>query len=320
MESLQNAKPKQIHLLYYEKITWERDFIINDLLEGMNVIVRYFNNQSMLSLIEDKNIISNSILVINGWIDFNDVLKLASYSKPKVIFYMSDEFGTQSHMIMLEKYTNVIFFQYNHIYQYDITRDYQISLGYCSGYLNKFKQKNLANSNLANSVKLIESGIIKPIVDREYNCSFIGTKKSDREHMINIFSQMPKTHFAFTQNNWVLDKQEYSPEKCFEIYNNSIYVIQGRGNSSLDCFRIYEAVVAGAIPVIVGSEQEIQNTFYYKNNIPPFIYSDNWENAFIICNNLLSNLSGLQKVQSDILNWWKAHIEFINKIIKKEFV
>ena len=39
------------------------------------------------------------------------------------------------------------------------------------------------------------------------------------------------------------------------IYSQSIFVFNGRGNVFLDCFRLYEAIIAGAIPVIVGEKE-----------------------------------------------------------------
>jgi hypothetical protein len=107
------------------------------------------------------------------------------------------------------------------------------------------------------------------------------------------------------------------PCKCFNIYNNSIFVISGRGNVSLNCFRIYEAIVAGAIPVIVGSIDEINNTFNFNNKLPPFIYDETWENVVIKCNDLLKNYEKLQEIQDNLLSWWKNEIIHINKLIIK---
>jgi hypothetical protein len=34
-----------------------------------------------------------------------------------------------------------------------------------------------------------------------------------------------------------------------KVYNSSKFVVVGRGHSNLDCFRIYESIVGGALPV-----------------------------------------------------------------------
>ncbi len=35
----------------------------------------------------------------------------------------------------------------------------------------------------------------------------------------------------------------------FEKYKEAKFVLSGRGQLNLDCFRIYEAIIAGALPV-----------------------------------------------------------------------
>jgi len=87
---------------------------------------------------------------------------------------------------------------------------------------------------------------------------------------------------------------------------------------NLDCFRIYEAIVAGAIPVIVGSSYEITNTFNYDNNIPPFIYDETWEKVVIKCTNLLNDVEELQKIQDNLITWWDNKILSIQKLIMEE--
>ena len=100
------------------------------------------------------------------------------------------------------------------------------------------------------------------LLEREYNSSFIGANKSDRGQMKDVLNKhMLRTNIKFVGNNWNINDLSYSPRDMFDIYNNSIFVVNGRGNSNLDCYRIYEAIVAGAIPVIVGKQEEINITF-----------------------------------------------------------
>jgi hypothetical protein len=93
-------------------------------------------------------------------------------------------------------------------------------------------------------------------------------------------------------------------------------VICGRGNCSLDCFRIYEAIVAGAIPVIVGGQDEINRTFYYNNCLPPLLYFSSWEEAVLQCNKLLLEPEVLQKRQDDLLSWWHGQMASIHSLIQ----
>ncbi len=293
-------------LLYLENSSWEFDFIVNDILYNIEIEIEFFNPSNFKLFLDKTDIIENNILVINNLCNFDDIINVVKHIKPIIIFFMSDEVGDKPQITVLEKYTKILFRQYNHKnYNYS-SNNYQLPLGYSKYFLDN-----------KNSLFIQH----KPISERKYNCSFIGELKSDRFHMSNVFkSNMKKTNIICVDNNWNIDKLSYAPKDCFNIYNDSIFVIIGRGWVSLDCFRIYEAIVAGAIPVVVGNVHEIKTTFSYNNKNPPFIYDDTWENAVIKCNNLLTDYEKLQQIQRDLLLWWKNSILFINKLIKDEIV
>ena len=63
----------------------------------------------------------------------------------------------------------------------------------------------------------------------------------------------------------------------------------GRGNKSLDCFRLYEAIVAGAIPVICGPIEEINVTFNFNNENQYIITADTWDKAVLLCKELYND-------------------------------
>jgi len=293
-----------IKLLYLENNLWEFDFIVNDILHNIKKDVEVFNIHNFHLLLNRPDIIENNILVINKVCNLNDIINVVQRIKPIIIFYMSDEYGDESNIILLEQYTKILFRQYNHpSYNYS-KNNYQLPLGYSKLFLSNKKSLDIQQ---------------KKMNERDINCSFIGTNKSDRYHMTTVFhTNMPKTNIIFVNNNWDIHNLPYSPEKCFNIYNNSIFVICGRGNRSLDCFRIYEAIVAGAIPVVVGTADEIESTFNYNNNMPPFIYDNSWEKVVIKCNELLNDYDKLQQLQNNLILWWNTEILFINSLILKE--
>jgi hypothetical protein len=100
-----------------------------------------------------------------------------------------------------------------------------------------------------------------------------------------------------------------------EMYKNSIFVPCPRGYYTLDCWRTYEAIVSGAIPVVVGTESEIRTTFDY-HEFPPIIFAEDWNLAASKCSKLLEKLisgdsSELQKIQNDLIEWWKNEMNYI---------
>ena len=148
---------------------------------------------------------------------------------------------------------------------------------------------------------------LKPLSLRKISASFVGELKSDRQHMCNIFENLENSLIKTVRNRWDISALPVSPKELFDIYSDSIFVLIGRGNVSLDCFRIYEAVVCGALPIIVGSQKEIHNVFFY-NNSPPFLFFDSWEIAIEECKILMRDRKKLDEKQEIITQWWRTTI------------
>ena len=293
-------------LLYLENCEWEIDFIRYEILFDIpNLEFQLFKKDELQTFVNQPELVNNNILLINGVLNLDNVLNVVKVIKPIAIFFTSDESGDsliKTNWIILEKYTPLFFRQYNHSFINYSANNYQIPLGYVKNFLNQKQSLNIIKNKMN---------------QREINASFIGVSKSDRPTMKYIFeNKMDKTNIKFVDNNWDINNMPYSQNDMFNIYNNSIFVINGRGNSTLDCFRIYEAVVAGAIPVIVGNISEISVTFNYNNNIPPFIFANTWDDAVILCNKLLNDLNNLQELQDKIFDWWKNLLNNLNSIIK----
>ena len=290
-------------LLLLENSTWESHYIKNELLNDIpNLLVETFTKYTFNQLASRSDIISNNILVINGVCDLNEIIKITTIIKPLVIFYLSDEGGSCSSWTILEQNTKLLFRQYNFNHYNYSKNNYQLPLGYVTNYLNDISSININKT---------------PLHERKINVSFIGTPKSDRIHMSNVFNEnMKNTKIVFVNNNWDIPNLPYSPQDCFNTYNDSIFVLCGRGNSNLDCFRIYEAIVAGAIPILIGSKEEINMTFNYNNNIMPILYFDTWESAVIECNKLLDEPSKLTEIQKNIFSWWIYQHDRMKSLIK----
>ena len=70
----------------------------------------------------------------------------------------------------------------------------------------------------------------------------------------------------------------------------------------------------GSIPVIVGSDKEIKETYFWSKIKPSFIYSTDWDSAISRCKN--TSQERLQEMQNLNYKWWKNQIEFIQNKIK----
>jgi hypothetical protein len=290
-------------LLYLQEMTWELDYFKNEIFaDNKNLEIEFFNKDTFRNLLSRNDLIGQNMIAINSLCDVNDIVEVVKKIKPVVIFYLSDEYGqTPEVTATLEKYTNLFFRQHNFKnYKYS-THNYHIPLGYSTQFLNGKPLSKIRR---------------KPMDERRFNVSFIGAEKSDRLHMKNVFNErMDNTNIIFVNNTWDITKLPYSPQECFNIYNKSIFVVSGRGNYSLECFRNYEALVAGAIPIIVGENHETDVSYNFNNTKPPFIYADNWESAADKCKSLLNDEPKLQKMQDDLTNWWNELHSHYKKLI-----
>lgn len=273
--------------IIYDNTPWERQFIFQDLL-GVDYstylkLIKTNNNlnysiiQNWEKLDNINDIINNNIFIFssntNKYSEIEDMVKLL---KPIVIIHLSDEWGNKEHFQNLYKYTRLLLRQYYHSNYYQKPNIKYIPLGYMSDMV----EMNYTNLKL------------KLPINRKYKWSFIGNLKQDRLEMVNKMKSINPFYVGQT------DKI-----KMREIYRESIFVPNGRGNVKLDCFRLYEASLCGAIPIIVGSKKEIEETFCKEEN-PPWLMFENWNEAQLKCLKLLEDMDNLNKLSEKHINWW----------------
>jgi hypothetical protein len=117
--------------------------------------------------------------------------------------------------------------------------------------------------------------------EHRYKWSFQGTLKRNRQYGLEVFADM-RPNFPGTPSH--VGKWE-----LFRIYQESVFVLSGYGDSSIDCFRHYEATIAGAIPIVVSPMPLIVDAFtsFRDGVLPPWIFSETWEDARVIADDLL---------------------------------
>jgi hypothetical protein len=275
-----------------EKV-WETDYIIDTLLpKNINRIYAFIT----ASKIEEKE--PWDILVFNCRKNpYNFVLDVVNKTNPKIIIQLSDEYKDENlnHFNNLAKYCNLYLRQYNHEdYEY-LKNTIHIPLGYC----------NDAGLDFLNYLP-DEMNHVPKMKDRIYNWAWVGDMKNDRLEMLNKFSNIHSHTYA----------TDILKDEMIEKYLQARFVPCGRGNSTLDCYRLYEASMCGAIPCVVGSIEEIENTFKYEES-PPWIFARNWDDALNKCKELLQNEEDLQAMQDQVLEWWDNRTSKIKTSIIK---
>jgi hypothetical protein len=295
-----------MYILYDAASSWETDYIRNDILAG--IFARPDTRAFLLSTAELaslRDVASEHPLVGNCCIVFTsnhissaDIIAVAKTCRPHAIIHLSDEWGLHPEYLELAELTPIYMRQYAHagystyMHAAEHAAEHtavprQIPLGYMQGMLGGQPSTTVIATQ-------------KKPATRRYTWSFVGELKQDRTEMLRTFlRELPTGHVT----------RGKTPQEMFAIYQDSLFVISGRGNASLDCFRLYEATIAGAIPVVVGTEEELAATFHYGGDRPPFLYATTWDDATRKCKEVLYDISRAEKIQDALRTWWCRQIQ-----------
>merc|ERR1740121_83789 len=72
---------------------------------------------------------------------------------------------------------------------------------------------------------------------------------------------------------------------------------------------VYEAVLAGAIPVFAGTETFTAKPWrFFKGGRPPFVFRENWDDAHDFVENKSADATWLKDQQKLIRNWWYSQV------------
>ena len=137
--------------------------------------------------------------------------------------------------------------------------------------------------------------------------NYHGRGEADRKSAVETFTPW-EPHY---QNN-TLKHHEMGA-----IYNNSVFVVVGRGWITLDCFRIYESIISGAIPLIVGSKNEIDKLFHYNGNDMPLLTAESWKQMLQICQGM--NDTEIDSRRTALVTWYVSKIHHIRDLIDATF-
>lgn len=280
---------------------WEYEYIIDDLLPDVGKDIKFFSFDNLKEIEDKYDVFVYSCRDPQNYYwgfmpSYDQVLTAVKKFEPKIIIQLSDEFESEDNSTHneLAKYCKLFLRNYHHSnYEY-----YENTLHIPIGRKNGF---NIFNKQ------------IKKVSDRKYTWSFIGQQKSDRNDLLESFSSIPDNYCLIHDGDHskMLDGNQVA-----DIYLDSIFVPCSRGWTTLNTMRLYEVSMSGAIPVVVGTKEEIDRDLAYEE-YPPFIFSDTWENAAVICKSLLDYGDLLVKKQNEILDWWNNRMEKIKSRISE---
>ena len=279
-------------IVYDSTAYWERDFFFNDIF----VSVRDWPVYDMTDYPQPQKD-QLTILVFNSNTrTYQTILDIVRELHPRVIVHLSDEWGLNPEFTELVDIPGVVVLrQHNHAHypKERMQKLHQIPLGYMSGMLKSTIQDTLKAGYKAPSA-------------RARRWAFAGNLKQDRVEMLHTFEAMMGEGLV---------THSTPPNEMFTVYQDTVFVPCGRGNVKLDCFRLYEACLAGAIPVVVGTEEEMSIDFSFGGiPLPPWVRASTWEEATRKCQ--LMTDQELSIMQSACVTWISDRVASTRSLIE----
>ena len=299
----------RVTLWYMEDNKWERDYIGEDLFRATfpnGRIVPYkrtWKKESIERLLDPDhvNVLSQLGLTIEPPLSCGRTKELLRLLKPAAAIFLSDESGGDGSWCMFKetaKAARVVFRQYavpalayNQKYT-NLSNVHTIPAGWMAGAWG-----------LENGARAGGQAPVKPATERSLKWSFVGQRKMKIDLGITAFGSL--------RPNYVHDVWNATGAMVAATYNDSVFVLQRRGNTHWDCLRHAEAAKAGAIPVVVAENRDIiDNTWRhytgYMGKLPPFIFHTDWRKAREEAELLLKQPKTLLERQLAVRQWYDA--------------
>lgn len=150
-------------------------------------------------------------------------------------------------------------------------------------------------------------------LDKKYTWCFAGQihVQGDRAKMIESLKKCNGKYHLHVADGW-RSENSLSTEQYKNVLSESIFVPCPRGNTSVDTFRLYEALEVGAIPIVEKSD-------YWRNLLGehPLIETASWENISNDINLLLQNSQWIIEHSKKVESWWVEYKKQLKQNIAK---
>lgn len=144
--------------------------------------------------------------------------------------------------------------------------------------------------------------------------------KPTREKMLLKLKNVKGEHFLHVTEKWN-DENQISITEYKKILSDSIFVPCPSGWGGAiglkDCFRLYETLESGSIPIVEKDEHLYFDSFFPGN--PLLKVSSDWREVDEVINYLLNNPEKLQRHSDEVSNWWSKYKKDLKQSIKNKF-
>jgi len=172
----------------------------------------------------------------------------------------------------------------------------------------------------------------------EFNAIFSESTSVERKHLAIILENQTQAHNAFVSIAKKWYKHVNSPradqigtDQYVNVLLDSAFALAPAGHNP-ECFRLYEAVESGSIPIVVLSDQHPLNsndTHPCKDSLhhwrdSPIVFLQSWDDLYPTLKDMLNNASALDQRQAELQSWYKRKMsmivsEFESFMINRDF-
>jgi len=144
---------------------------------------------------------------------------------------------------------------------------------------------------------------------RPHAWSFAGGMRDNRRSCINLFKEIePHELVIETGNSFNAPATGLPTDKYRELMLKSKFVLSPTGNVSVDCFRLYEALECGCVPIALPNTefQPYEPSYWHKlfGEEPPFVCERTWELNLARVKKLLADPEEYERVRMKCVEFW----------------
>jgi GR25 family glycosyltransferase involved in LPS biosynthesis len=156
-------------------------------------------------------------------------------------------------------------------------------------------------------------GKMANLTDRELVWSFHGTDWFNRKKMLDVLSEV-KPHSLHVRNSW--EEQGTSRDKYIEDIMNSIVVPCPEGNNA-ESFRIYEALEAGCLPLLVDEGRNPEFYPWLQAALPSIIVTRSWEDSLRLFKMWAEEPAKVTERHVALMAEWSRWKSHLRNVVKK---
>ena len=150
-----------------------------------------------------------------------------------------------------------------------------------------------------------------------FNAIFSESTSKSRRHLAKILRNQTDSMNTFVKiaTKWTGNvnsphSDQLGTDQYMKVLLNSIFTLAPAGHNP-ECFRLYEAVESGSIPIVVQTEHHAckDSLHYWRDS--PIIFLQKWDDLFPTIENLLEDMAALNQRQADLQKWYKNKMSMI---------